>query len=121
MSTPQKQNEIKDVVVKKLSAQNLENLFYIFQRDNGQYFYNITRTVNFPEDLDPNLFEQYETKPKDTWPLIAYSFYQDVRLWWLVCLVNQIINPVKQPEAGTVIKILNADSVRSVLNKIKEG
>ena len=116
-----KQNEIKDVVIKKLSAQNLENLFYVFQKDNGQYFYNILKTVNFPEDIDPIIYTQYETKPKDTWPLISYNFYKDVRLWWIVCSVNQITNPVKQPEAGTVIKILNSDIVRNVLNKIKEG
>ena len=60
-----KQNEINDVAIKKLSAQNLENLFYVFQRDNGQYFYNVLKTVNFPEDIDPTLYSQYETKPKD--------------------------------------------------------
>ena len=89
-----KQNQIKDVAVKKLSAQNIENLFNIYQRDNGQYFYNILKTVNFPDDLDPEIYDQYVTKPKDTWPLIAYNFYKDVRLWWLICAVNQIVNPV---------------------------
>ena len=59
-----KQNDIKDVVIDKLSAQNLENLFYIFKRDNGQYFYNILKTVNFPEDIDPQIYTQYETSLK---------------------------------------------------------
>lgn len=115
-----KQNEIKDVAVKKLSAQNLENLFYVFQKDNGQYYYNILKTVNFPEDINPNLYTTYETKPKDTWPLIAYNFYKDVRLWWLICSSNNIINPVKQPAPGTILKILNVDSVRNILNTIKD-
>ena len=121
MSTPKKQNEINDIALKKLSAQNLENLFYIFQKDNGQYYYNIIKTVNFPDDLEPTLYTQYETKPKDTYPLIAYNFYKDVRLWWVVCSVNQIINPVKQPEPGTILKILTADTVRIILNRIKEA
>ena len=116
-----KQNEIKDVAVKKLSAQNLENLFYIFQKDNGQYFYNMLKTINFPEDIDTSLYTQYETKPKDTWPLIAYKYYQDVRLWWLVCSMNHIINPVEQPVPGTIIKMLNANTVRSILSTIKDG
>jgi len=121
MSTLKKQNEIKDVAIDKISAQNLENLFYVFQRDNGQYFYNIIKTVNVPEDLDPTLYTQYETKPKDTWPLIAYNFYQDVRLWWLVCSTNQIVNPVAQPVPGTILKILIPEVVRNILNQIKEG
>lgn len=118
---PQKQNEIKDVTIKKLSAQNLENLFYISERDNGQYFYNILKTVNFPEDIDPNIYYTYETKPKDTWPLIAYEYYKDVRLWWAICSVNQIIDPTKQPEPGTIIKVVIPDVIRGILNKIKEA
>jgi len=116
----QKQNEIKDVVIKKLSAQNLENLFYVFKRDNGQYFYNILKTVNFPEDIDPNIYTQYETRPKDTWPLISFNYYKDVRLWWLICSSNQIINPVKQPEPGTILKIILPEVVREILTQIKE-
>jgi len=119
--TNKKQNEINDVAIKKLSAQNIENLFYISQRENGQYFYNMLKTVNFPDDINPSLYSNYETKPKDTWPTIAYDFYKDVRLWWLICSVNQIDNPVEQPLPGTVIKILRANTVRNVLNKLKEG
>ena len=118
---PKKQNEIKDVAITKLSAQNIENLFNISQKDNGQYFYNIIKTVNFPADIDPSIYTQYETKPKDTWPLIAFKHYKDLRLWWLICSANQINNPVAQPEPGTVLKIISADVVRSVLNKIKES
>jgi len=118
--TTKKQNEINDVVIKKLSAQNLENLFYIFKRDNGQYFYNILKTVNFPEDVSADLYENYKTKPKDTWPLISYKFYKDVRLWWLICSMNQIVNPTESPTPGTIIKILRVTTVRSILNKIKE-
>lgn len=116
-----KQNELKDVAVKKLSSQNLENLFNVYKKDDGQYYYNLNKTVNFPEDIDPNIYTQYVTKPKDTWPLIAYTFYKDVRLWWLVCSLNQVINPVKQPTPGTVLKILDADTVRNILNELKEA
>ena len=118
---PKKQNEIKDVAIKKLSSQNLENLFFIFERENGQYFYNILKTVNFPDDIDPTIFIQYETGPKDTWSLIAYTFYKDVRLWWLICSANNIINPVEQPKPGTILKIMNPNVVREVLNKLKDG
>jgi len=116
---PIKQNQIKDPEIEKLSAQNLENLFYVFQMENGQYYYNINKTVNFPQDLDPTLYRNYETKPKDTWPLIAHVFYNDIRLWWLICSSNQIINPVKQPEPGTILKILAPEIVKNVLNKLK--
>ena len=115
-----KQNEIKDVELKKLSAQNLENLFYVYQTENSEYFYNILKTVNFPDDIDPSHYSNYVTKPKDTWPMISYNFYKDVKVWWLVCSINGIIDPTKQPVPGTVLKILHSDIVRGVLNRIKE-
>ena len=118
---PKKQNEIDDENVEKLSAQNLENLFYISQRENGQYFYNILKTVNFPVELSTDIYTEYETKPKDTWPIIAYNFYTDIRLWWLICSSNQIMNPVKQPEPGTILKIINPNVVRLILGQLKES
>lgn len=121
MNKPKKQNEIKDIAVNRLSDQHLENLFFVHTKDSGKYFYNIMKTVNFPEDMDPLFFTQYQTKPKDTWPLIAHQEYNDITLWWVICSANQIINPVKQPEPGTILKIPNPGIVRRILNKIKES
>lgn len=116
-----KQNEIKTEGIDKLSAQNLENLFYVFQNDKGQYFYNINKTVNFPEDLDPTLYFQYETKPKDTWTTISYEYYGDIRLWWVICSANQILDPTKHPEPGTILKVILPDIIRNILTQLKDG
>ena len=116
-----KQNEIKDKSIKKLDPQHLENLFNVYTDDNGQYFYNILKTVNFPEDIDPTIYSEYTTLPKDTWPLIAWKSYGDVRLWWVVCAVNNIVDPVGQPVVGTTLKILGGDIVRDILTQIKEA
>lgn len=114
-----KQNDINDVELTKLAAQNLENLFYVFEQDNGQYYYNIIKTVNFPTDLDPTTYTTYITKPKDTWPLIAFNFYKDVKLWWVVCSTNGILDATKQPVPGTELKIIYANTVRDILNVIR--
>jgi len=116
-----KQNDIKDNSISKLDAQNLENLFNVYQLTDGTYFYNITKTTNFPTDLDPNLFTEYVVVHKDVWPTIAWKHYKDVRLWWLVCAVNHIKDPTKLPEPGAVIKMLRPDVVRSVLSEIKDS
>lgn len=113
-----KQNDITDKSIEKLAAQNIENLFNVYD-DNGVYFYNILRTINFPDDVLANLYYTYVTNPGDTWPLISWNAYKDVKLWWIVCSLNNIQNPVAQPVAGTVLKILNPDIVREVLMEIK--
>ena len=114
-----RQNDINDFDVKKLASQNLENIFNVYQNEDETYYYNLLKTANFPDDIDPFLYSEYETNPGDTWPLIAWQFYKDVRLWWVICAVNNIQNPVAQPEASTLIKILDSSVVRDVLTKIK--
>lgn len=98
-----------------ITSQNLENIFNIYQDEDGFYFFNLSKSIYFPEDLDGTYYSQYSTKPKDTYPLIAYNYYGSVRLWWLICAVNSIDNPVKQPEPGTLLKILNPSVARTVL------
>lgn len=115
-----KQNNINDKNIEKLTAQNIENLFNVYQNTDGTYFYNILKTVQFPEDLDPQLYSEYYVQPKDTWPLIAWKFYKDVKLWWIICALNNISNAVAQPEMGTKIKIISPNIVRSILTTIKE-
>ena len=116
-----KQNDINDTSVNKLKAQNIENLFNVYTDEDQNYFYNILKTINFPDDLNPFLFYYYDTETKDTWPLIAWKAYKDVKLWWVICAVNNIQNPVAQPVAGTRIKLLTSDVVREILNEIKRS
>lgn len=113
-----KQNDINSNDVIKLVAQNLENLFNIYPDEDGTYFYNILKTVNFPKDLQPSIYSVYSTLPGDTWPLIAWKHYKDVKLWWIVCMVNNINNPIELPTPGTLLKILDTNVVREVLSEI---
>lgn len=111
-----KQNEISSIA--KLTPQNYENIFNVYVDDNGYYYYNMTRAVNFPTDLDPNSYTEYITGYNDTWPLIAWKFYKNVKLWWVIVSANQIDNPVQQPKAGITLKIIRADIVRNLLNSL---
>ena len=120
-----KQNDIIndkiDLTLKKLKPQNLENLWNIHTTEEGAYFYNLLKTVNFPDDLNPNIYGEYTTEPGDTWPLIAYKHYEDVSLWWLLCMLNNIQDPTAQPTPSTKIKILAVDIARDVLTEIREA
>lgn len=116
-----KQNELYkiDKDIKKLDNQNMENIFDIYSTDNGEYYYNLLKTVNFPENLNPNIYVEYITTPFDTWPGISWKFYEDVKLWWVICAVNNINNPTAQPKSGTVIKILGTEYIAEIMATIK--
>lgn len=115
-----KRNDITDIK-EKIFFQNYENLFNVYETDDGDYYYNITRKVNIPDDLSPQLFQLYIVVKGDTWTGLAHRFYGDVRLWWVICATNQIANPLSLPEAGQMLKVLGSDMVQPILSKIKDA
>lgn len=113
-----KQNEIIDVKY-KLSPQQYENIFNVYEDSELGYFYNLLRTINFPKDISTDTYDIYTVEPMDTWPLISWKLYNSIYLWWVICSVNNIQNPTSTPPAGTELKILKPLYLRNILNSIK--
>ena len=111
-----KQNQITDLV--KLDVENFENIFNVYQNEDGMYFYNLLQTVVFPPKLPLNLFKSYTIRDGDTWPFISYKTLGTPNLWWIILLANDIINPVVLPPNGSQIKIPIDTVVRQVLSQI---
>lgn len=110
-----KQSEIKDLP--NLDDYSYANIFSVYQ-DGDLYFYNLLNSVNFPVDINPNYYNEYELPHGMSWTLISYRMYKTIKLWWLICAVNQITNPLEMPPAGTKIKILTVSAVNQVLRKL---
>ena len=108
-----KQNQI--TTLQTLNDYAYENIFSVYQEDN-QYYYNLLNTITFPqkEELDPSLFTLYTLTSQDIWPLISYKQYGTIQLWWIICIANNIQNPLVMPKAGTKIII----PVTSVVNEV---
>lgn len=113
-----KQNEITDVSY-TLSPQQYENIFNVYEDSEIGYFYNLLKTINFPSDLNPDVYNTYIIQPLDTWPLISWKLYNSIFLWWSICALNNIQNPLKMPTVGTEIKILKSRYLQNILNDIR--
>lgn len=114
-----KANDIENIQY-PLKFSNMENIFNIYSEADGNYYYNLLRTVNIPKDIDPDYFDYYIVQTNDVWPLIAYKFYKNVTLWWLVCCANQILDPTSIPQPSTVIKVIKASYVNQILSTINK-
>ncbi len=113
-----KHNEIQDLT--KLNIENLENIFNVYQDENGMYFYNLLQTISFPENLPLNLFTPYTIGHGDSWTLISYKTLKNTGLWWMICLVNNIINPVISPIPGETIKIPIPAVIKEILTQMRK-
>jgi hypothetical protein len=104
-----------------ISSYRYENFFNIYAdpKNNNELFYNVLVGINIVPANNEVVDEDYYIKPRDTWINISYNYYKTMDLWWLICVYNQIMNPLEMPEIGTRIKLLRTNYVGTVLNELK--
>jgi hypothetical protein len=116
--TPQQQSKINSLP--SLESFRYENIFNVYQNDNNDYFYNILAKTSFPENIEQAYYETY-TVPYENMPytLISYKLYGTILLWWLICSVNNVQNPVFSPPPNTKLKYLTPAYVRLVVSQLQ--
>jgi len=109
------QNNIDDLSV--LNEYRYENLFKVHNIDD-YYIYNIINSITFDKDLDQEYYYEWVVDRPLPWTIISHIHYDTIELWWLVCLLNKIINPIQFVETGTRLKIFKPSYVRNILDQI---
>lgn len=115
-----KQYEITNFIT---NYNDLGNFFNIYMLENGKYFCNILKTINFQnnENIAPGFFTEYVVKEHDTWTTISYNSYGDINLWWLICKFNGIINPIDLPLPGVILKIPTVQLAKTIINDMRNN
>lgn len=104
-----------------LRTTRYENIFKLYTTDISQYYYNLIQSIYLPDSIAEEFLYYQAISNKMPWTMISFNAYRTMDLWWLICLVNKIYNPVKSPERGTVIKIVKKEYVSIVLSEIKNA
>ena len=113
------QNKLSDLPV--LKNLRYENIFKVYTTGNSQYYYNLLQSIFLPEKLNSDLIYYQSLNTKTPWTVVSFNAYKTIELWWLICLSNQIYNPVKFPDRGAVLKIIKPQYVPNILNEIKQA
>jgi hypothetical protein len=113
-------NEIEDL--DKIGSLRYENIFKVNQTETtGYYFYNIMRTVRItPDDLDNRYYFKFNVNRVIPYTVLSYNFYNTMDLWWLICVMNNIDDPVQFIKPGTTIKLIKQQYVATVVDIIKK-
>lgn len=101
-----------------LNKNLFENLFTIYKQDD-LYFYNILRTISFPDELDHKFYFEYTITSPEPLTNLSYKFYGSIELWWVICLANQISNPVEMIPGGTTLKIIRSNYIETIIEKLQ--
>jgi hypothetical protein len=113
----QYQNEIEELP--RLTPTRYENIFKLYQTDYNQYYYNLLNTIQFTEELNPSVYYTISVSQKMPWTMISFNEYETLDLWWLICLINKINNPLSFAEVGQNLKIIKREFLKFILDEIK--
>ena len=111
-----KRNEVVDLG--RIDDVYYENLFSVYKIDK-HYIYNILKKVSIPEgQLDNRFFTFINVQTSTPWTSVSLKAYQTIKLWWLICIVNNVTNPVFNAQPGYPIRILKQEYVQDILKSM---
>ena len=116
MSEGNFQNNIPELP--KLATTRYENLFKMYKTENNQYYYNILNTIQMPEDINPAIYYEIKVSQQMPWTMISFNEYETMDLWWLICIVNKINNPIEFADVGSSLKIIRKQFLKYIFDEI---
>jgi hypothetical protein len=111
-----KRNYIKGI--KRISSYQYDNIFNTHIDESGLYYYNMYNSIKLPENFSKATYDIHTFREGDYWTKLASKYYGNKKLWWVILVANNIINPLKLPETGTELKILKPEAVSLILNEV---
>ena len=96
-----------------------ENIFKMARSDK-YYFYNIIKKVSLPNDLNPEIFYEVTITANMPWTTFSHQVYGNQNLWWLICLANNIQNPINNPTPGKEYTVIKPTFVSRILSEINK-
>lgn len=94
---------------------DLANIFNVYTDEDGLEFYNLFQSINIEGDIDPTLYSEHLWSGTDNFYHLSYQYYNTTRLWWVILIANNIINPFDDIQPGTKLKILKQPVVSQIL------
>ena len=117
------QNNISSL--NQLDLEHYERIFKVFETvndDKSFYYYNILKKIQFPEIINSGIVKFYTTPSILPFTTISYNIYNDIRLWWLLYLVNKdkLGSNIFTVPAGTQLKYVDSLYLDVIFNQITQ-
>jgi hypothetical protein len=121
MSIEKSTKNFYEITKHYLSNSSEINLYPImFDSAANEHFLNIFRAYIINEDVQNNVlfYSTYEVDDTDWFDIISDKYYETSYLWWLIPLMNNMINPFEDLNPGDNLKVLRNEYVYQVLKEI---
>ena len=112
-----------DITRQRLNTSSRLNIYNIFRiTETNQYFLNHFRFFDVVKEVKTNdtYFDSYWALESDWWDNICNKFYGTSYYWYLICNLNDVINPYEELVEGQKIKVLKKEYLYEVFKNMKE-
>ena len=106
----------------RLSNTSQLKLFPIMlDKDKTTKFLNLFRSYKLNDSVQTDVvfFETYEVSNGEFWDDIAYNVYGTPQLWWVIGLINNIVNPFEELEEGDNVKVLRESYIYNLIKDME--
>lgn len=94
----------------------------LLDNDRSTTFLNIFRSYVTNETIlsDVSFFETYEVGNGEYWDNVSYNLYDTPYLWWVIALLNDVVNPMEELAAGDRLKVLREDYIFQLTSDLEK-
>jgi hypothetical protein len=102
------------------------NLFNVLlDNDRDTKFMNIFRSYVLNEDVFSEIafYNTYQVANGEYWDNVSFGLYETPFLWWMISILNNVVNPFEELSDGDILKVLKEEYVYTLsqdLEKIAE-
>lgn len=87
--------------------------------EDSNFYYDPAWECPFEYTFQPGDKMHTVTAADDGRPdLIAWRYYRDVKLWWIIAWVNRVLHPINEIRAGIQLIIPSLEHVREYLSQV---
>lgn len=105
-----------------INSKSKINLFKTTTFDNKEVLNIFSKYKLFEKyKKDISYYSEYEIQENDRWDTLAYKFYKDVNLWWIVAIFNNVIDPFQKLQYGETLNIIKPEQIPNILLLIRRA
>jgi hypothetical protein len=110
---------------KDLKSENYDRIFKMYSEkldDKEFQYYNILRKIDI-SNIDSEYLDFYNVKSKMPMTTLSFNIYGDIKLWWILYLVNKEIfnGPPLWVEGGNTIKYIKKSYLNLLYQDINKN
>jgi len=111
--------ELTGKQINNFSFMRLFNI--LLDEDRETKFMNIFRSYILNDEVftETAFYNTYEVANGEFWDNISWNLYENQYIWWILAILNNIVNPFEELEDGQILKVLRQDYVYTLVKDLE--